>query len=81
MWEGQRHSLARAPIRHVLTSGKDSTKMELLPEEQGVQVPHWAPQLKGPAPERQDPKTTGFEDHLDLDLGEPVGSRKQRLCS
>lgn len=54
--QGKTHTLA-AEIR----SGEELQRMNLFPEKQVIQPPHWAPKPLDPALERPASETPGFE--------------------
>ena len=64
------------PPGNQLTNEKIITIAEVLPKELMVWSPHWAPQLRGPAPGRWVPRASGFESQWDSLSGEPEGCRK-----
>lgn len=49
---------------------------KLLPEEQRVCTPHWAPQVLRPAPGKRAPRTSGFENQWGFPPGDPKGWRE-----
>lgn len=65
--------------RQVTHKGRMITIVEVLPKEQGIQVPHQDPQSKSPTLGRHVPRTSGFEGQQHLCMGKPEGYRKQRL--
>lgn len=68
-----------------LTTRRDITGVEVLPEEQGDQAPHQVPPAPclpwGSAPGRQAPITFGFDNQQDFTPAEPECYRKLRLYS
>ena len=79
---GQRCSRVKIQTpRWVTHKWEDNHNSEILPKEQRVWAPRWAPQPGGPLLGRWISRMSGFEGQQSSRTGEPEDSQKQRLCS